>query len=53
MPFESQAQRAKFYILKKQGKMTQAEIDKWDAETPKNIPKHGKKKKSPWKYTGK
>ena len=35
MPFKSKAQRAKFYTLKEQGKMDQATIDKWEAETPK------------------
>lgn len=38
MPFKSQAQRAKFYILKSQGKMDQKTIDEWDSHTPKDIP---------------
>jgi len=44
MPFQSKAQRRKFYALKSQGKMSQATIDKWESETPKKIPK----KKSAW-----
>lgn len=39
MPFKSEAQRRKFYQLKKQGKMSQQKIDEWESETPKNIPK--------------
>ncbi len=38
MPFQSKAQRRKFYALKDQGKMTQAEIDRWESETPSKIP---------------
>ena len=38
MPFKSQAQRRKFYALKAQGKMDQATIDEWEAETPKKLP---------------
>ena len=34
-PFKSESQRAKFYALKEHGKMSQATIDKWEAETPK------------------
>lgn len=33
MPFKSQAQRAKFGELVKQGKVSQAEFDKWSRET--------------------
>lgn len=33
--FKSQAQRAKFAQLVKEGKMEQATFDKWMAETPK------------------
>ena len=36
--FKSKAQRAKFYELKKQGKMSQKTIDEWESATPKNIP---------------
>jgi hypothetical protein len=38
VPFKSQAQRRKFYALKAQGKMDQATIDEWEAETPKKLP---------------
>lgn len=53
MPFKSQSQRAKFYALKKQGKMSQSTIDKWEEETGgKKLPKRvKKKKKSPKKKT--
>lgn len=46
MPFKSEAQRAKFYVLKSQGKMDQKTIDEWESHTPKEIPK--KKKKHFW-----
>lgn len=45
MPFKSEAQRRKFYALKKEGKMSQREIDKWESETPKNIPERARAKK--------
>jgi hypothetical protein len=38
MPFSSEAQRRKFGELVKQGKMTQATFDKWNKDTPVNIP---------------
>ena len=38
MPFQSKAQRRKFYALKSEGKMTQDKIDEWENDTPKNIP---------------
>lgn len=38
MPFKSEAQRAKFYELKKQGKMSQATINEWERDTPKSLP---------------
>lgn len=38
MPFKSQAQRAKFAELVKQGKMSQATFDEWERETPNNLP---------------
>ena len=44
MPFQSKAQRRKFYALKSEGKMTQAKIDEWEDETPKNIPERLEKK---------
>ena len=44
MPFKSVAHREKFRELVKQGKITQAEFDKWQAETgeaklPERVPK--------------
>lgn len=44
MPFKSVEQRRKFYVLKKQGKMSQATIDEWNADTPKNLPMYAPKK---------
>lgn len=38
MPFKSKAQRAKFASLVKEGKMSQATFDKWQAETPSHKP---------------
>lgn len=38
MPFQSKAQRRKFYALKAEGKMDQKTIDAWEAETPKKLP---------------
>ena len=38
MPFKSQAQRRKFYALKREGKMTQSKIDEWEKDTPKSLP---------------
>lgn len=45
MPFKSKAQIRKFYHLKRQGKMDQATIDQWMAETPnpKKLPDRLKK----------
>jgi hypothetical protein len=40
MPFKSQAQRAKFAQLVKEGKMSQETFDKWQSETEdKKLPK--------------
>lgn len=40
MSFKSQAQRAKFAQLVKEGKMTQETFDKWQSETDdKKLPK--------------
>ena len=36
--FKSQAQRAKFAEMVKQGKMSQKTFDEWNSDTPKNIP---------------
>jgi hypothetical protein len=44
MPFQSKAQRRKFYALKNEGKMTQKTIDEWQADTPKDIPERIEKK---------
>lgn len=46
MPFKSEEQRRKFYELKKQGKMSQATIDEWEKDTPKNLPKRVTPKKN-------
>lgn len=43
MPFQSKAQRRKFYALKAEGKMDQKTIDEWEAETPDTIPERLKK----------
>lgn len=46
MPFKSQAQRRKFGELVKQGKISQAEFDKWNSETGhKKLPERVKAKK--------
>lgn len=45
MPFKSQAQRAKFAEMVKQGKMSQKTFDEWNKETPAKIPKRLKPKK--------
>lgn len=44
MPFKSEAQRRKFYALKAEGKMSQREIDKWEKETPEDLPERVKAK---------
>ena len=36
MPFESEAQRRKFYKLKEAGLMSQRTINRWEKETPKD-----------------
>jgi hypothetical protein len=47
MPFKSEAQRRKFRQLVKEGKLSQATYDKWEAETPKGkLPDHANKKKA-------
>ena len=38
MPFKSQAQRAKFAELVKDGKMSQETFDKWEKNSPKDLP---------------
>ncbi len=42
MPFQSKAQRRKFYALKRKGKITQRQIDEWENKTPKSIPERKK-----------
>ncbi len=45
MPFKSEAQRAKFAELVKQGKISQKEFDKWQSETgKKKLPERVKPK---------
>ena len=38
MPFKSQAQRAKFYVLHKEGKISTKELNEWESATPKDKP---------------
>lgn len=38
MPFKSEAQRAKFAQLVKEGKMSQTTFERWQSETPDKIP---------------
>lgn len=45
MPFKSKAQRRLFYAMKDRGEMSQAEIDKWEAETKNSLPEYKKIKK--------
>jgi hypothetical protein len=46
MPFQSKAQRRKFYALKDQGKMSQSTIDEWESGTvKKGLPERKKKKR--------
>jgi len=48
MPFKSEAQRAKFAQLVKEGKMSQETFDSWQSETAdKKLPK-----KAPYKPKG-
>lgn len=43
MPFQSKAQRRKFYAMKNRGEMDQKTIDEWESETPKGIPERVEK----------
>jgi hypothetical protein len=43
MPFQSKAQRRKFYALKERGQMSQKKIDEWEDKTPASIPERKKK----------
>ncbi len=49
MPFKSKAQLRKFAILVKQGKLSQAEFDKWVHETHdiKSLPNKLRSKRKP------
>lgn len=44
MPFQSEAQRRKFYALRAEGKMDQKTIDEWEAKTPDDIPERVEKR---------
>lgn len=45
-PFKSEAQKAKFAEMLKQGKISQQKFDEWNRETPASLPKrlHPKRK---------
>jgi len=43
MPFVSEAQRRKFYQLRKEGKMSQKTIDEWERKTRGKLPARVKK----------
>jgi len=46
MPYKSAAQRAKFHILEKQGKISRKTVAEWDRESKGlRLPEHAKKKK--------
>lgn len=46
MPYVSNAQRKKFHILEKQGKISKKVVDEFDkASKGKKLPEHAKKKK--------
>jgi hypothetical protein len=38
VPFKSEAQKAKFAQMVKEGKMSQATFDEWNKETPSKLP---------------
>jgi hypothetical protein len=42
MPFQSKAQRRKFYALKERGEMSQKTIDEWESHTPSSLPERKK-----------
>ena len=47
MPYVSEAQRAKFHVLLKQGKMSKKTVDEWDKATGKRkLPERVKKLKT-------
>lgn len=39
MPFKSEAQRKKFIVLEKQGKLKPGTVKAWEEETPAQLPK--------------
>lgn len=46
MPFKSQAQRRKFYMLAKQGKISKAKLKEWEEETGKRkLPERARAKR--------
>jgi hypothetical protein len=48
MPYKSQAQRGKFHILEKQGKLSPKVVTEWDkASKGLKLPKRVKKKEEP------
>lgn len=53
-PFKSEAQRRLFYAKEERGEISKAEVNKWEAETPKGkkLPEHVEKKASPQKVAG-
>jgi hypothetical protein len=45
MPFKSEAQRKKFILLEKEGKLAKGTVEKWSAETGKTkLPERASKK---------
>jgi hypothetical protein len=45
VPFVSQAQRRRFYILYRQGKISKAKLEEWEAATKKKLPERATRKK--------
>lgn len=46
MPYKSKAQRAKFHILEKEGKISHKTVAEWDRKSKgKKLPKRVKKRK--------
>ncbi len=46
MAFKSEAQRAKFQALQKEGKISKKTVDEFESKTPKNIPERVKPKEN-------
>jgi hypothetical protein len=46
VPFQSQAQRGKFYAMAASGEMPKATVEKWEKETPRDakLPKYKESK---------